>query len=616
MEVKKLTTLAICLAASVLPVLAQYDQNIAVEGEYVPEFINHDRIGVFPRPVSFPLEKSALPYSFAGVNANFTPQAVPMQAMAWNSTRDYFNARGYLDLGIGSWLESTLSAGYRFVDTRRSTLGIRLQHNSTSLWKPLADQDIDTRAGRYDESIGVYGHHVFDNAGRLDAALDYHLGYFNYYGFNPGLPEMLPDNPDFKAPTQTLNNIAARLGWQSAATGDNITWHAAAGVRYFGYRTYYLPSSSFTSQSMTGGRETDVNIEAGINFPVTSASSVGLDLDADILHYAKPEWHGDAHYADALPRLDSYGLVALTPYYNLTRRKLNIRLGVRVDIAANAGPQNDRYGTFHIAPGIRLDYDAGPVKLFAHALGGSELHTLASGYQLDYYQAPALSRTTPVYTPVDAKAGFAFGPFSGFDASFDIAFRASRGQYTGGFYETYLNGEAGLMGLMLGGELDGRPVDYSLKPAARYNLSGFSFGLHAGYDAGRYFKITADARYQHQNGKTGYFNGYDRPEWTADLAVESNPWSTLKLRLGYNLRAMRMMPVEAHYADTSVLNSNLLADYRLPNMSMLNLGASYGISRHLNVWLQADNLLNRITYYMPGLPEPGIRLAAGVGLIF
>lgn len=53
---------------------AQYDQDINVEGKYVPEFIPQDRIGVFPRPVRFPLEKSTLDYSLTGVHADFTPQ--------------------------------------------------------------------------------------------------------------------------------------------------------------------------------------------------------------------------------------------------------------------------------------------------------------------------------------------------------------------------------------------------------------------------------------------------------------------------------------------------------------------------------------------------------------
>lgn len=177
---------AILIAAAGLPAMAQYDQDITVEGKYVPEFIPQDRIGLFPRPVKFPAEKSSLSYSLAGVNADFIPQAIPIPATGWNDTRRYSDARGYVELGLGSWLQSTLSAGYRFIDSRTTTVGIRLQHNSTSLWKPeLSEAMAGTRMWRYDESLAIYGSHIFDGKGRLDAAIDYHIGNFNYYCYNP-----------------------------------------------------------------------------------------------------------------------------------------------------------------------------------------------------------------------------------------------------------------------------------------------------------------------------------------------------------------------------------------------------------------------------------------------
>lgn len=601
---------------------AQYDQNIAVEGKYVPDYIDHDRIGIFPQPVRFSLEKSTLEYSLSGTNADFTPMAVPIQATGWQTTRNYIPPRGYLELGAGSWLESTLSAGYRIIDKRESVLGLRLQHNSTSLWKPELSDGLNTKTARYDESLGIYGHHIFGDKGRLEAAVDYHLGTFNYYGFNPLFPIGAIPNTDIKAPTQTLNDIAGRIGWFSISDPDKFAWHVSLGARYFGYRRYYLPEYEGNCPALTGGRETDIKLNGGIVIPASSKSYFGLDLNADVISYGTPELRAGAYGSSyRIPELDTYGMVSLTPYYKFSRSKLNIFLGARVDLSVKAGPENERYDFFHIAPNVRLDYNAGPVQLFFYALGGSSLHTLADGYEFDYYQAPFLSATTPVYTPVDAKAGFTFGPFSGFHAGFDVAFRTSRGQYYGGFYQAYIsNMEDALFlpdyGYQLPEKIDERPVDYSFAPGAKSNLSGFSFGLNAGYDAGRYFKISADGHFQHQNGKTGYFNGYDRPEWTTSVSVETNPWSTLKFKIGYELRAMRMMPVRAHYADTSPLNSHLTVMYRLPNLSMLNLGASYSFSDKFNVWIQADNILNKTVYYMPGLPEPGIRVAAGIGLYF
>lgn len=607
------------LALASLPAFAQYDQDIAVEGKYVPEYINHDRIGIFPKPIKFSLEKSTLEYSLGGTNADFTPLAVPIQATGWKSTRDFSTHRGYLEIGTGSWLGTTLSAGYRFIDTRSSSLGVRIQHNSTSLWKPAICEMLDTRRERYDEVIGFYGSHTFGDAGRLDAAVDYHFGYFNYYGFNPlGTP--LGDKYP-SAPTQTLNDVSARVTWQSPAVADNISWNAGAGVRYFGFRRYYFYAGpQVDNASMTGIRETDTYINGGLKFPTSAKSSLGLNLDAHLLTYGKPEWRNvtDTYQVSPLPTLDNCGIISLTPYYKFTRSRLNILLGARIDLSFNAGPENDRFGLFHIAPNVKLDYDAGPLKLFLYALGGSSAHTEVGGYENNYYTGTAITNTTPVYTPLDAQLGLTFGPFAGFHAGFDIAFRITRGQYLGGMYQLYINSLDGTnlgFDLNLPDVIDNRPVYYSLG-GGRYNLTGFSFGLNAGYDAGRFFKISAAARYQHQNGNTGYFNGYDRPELIASLSAETNPWKSLKFKLGYDLRALRKLPVRGYYSDTTPLNGDFLVNYRIPNLSQLNFGASYAFSSNINVWLQADNLLNRRSYYMAGLPEPGIQFYVGAGFYF
>lgn len=618
------------IAAASLPAAAQYDQDINVEGKYVPEIINHDRIGLFPRPVRFPLEKSTLDYSLSGVNADFHPQLVPISATGWNASRQWSNHRGYVELGLGSWLESTLSAGYRIIDSRESALGVRLQHNSTSLWKPnVAPEMSDTRMWRYDEAVGVYGHHTFGDKGRLDAALDYHIGNFNYYGYipislNPSDligTQSASDAPS--APSQTLNDIAARVAWHSPASLDNICWNAGASVRYFGYRSLYFngrddASSAYGLFRLPASRETSVGLDAGILFPTSTKSALGIDLDASLVTYADNSGDTGTSPLFRLPsQPDSYGMVSLTPFYRFTRSRLNIRIGAQIDLAFNAGPEADRYSTFHIAPSVKLDYNAGPVSFYLHALGGSRLNTLAANCELDYYQNPAVYSTTPVYSPIDSRLGVTFGPFSGFHAGFDVAYRISRGQHLGGCYQLMLN-HAGFDPEAYGlpSSIDGKAIAYDFTPDTRLNLHGLSVGLNLGYDAGRYFRINAEGRYQRQNGKTGYFNGYDRPEWTADVTAESNPWSTLRLRLGYSLRAMRMMPVAAWFADTTPLNGTFLVTDRLPNTSMLNFGASYGITDNFDVWIQADNLLCRRNVYMPGLEEPGLRLAAGVGFRF
>lgn len=623
--------ISILTVAATLPVSAQFNQSISVDGKYVPEVFRLDRINSFPKQVRFSLEKKPLAYDAKSVPAGFAPSLLHMPATGWRDTRAFSASRGYLELGAGSWLNSTLSAGYRFVDDKNTTIGVRLQHNSTSLWKPdLAPAVENVKMKRYDESIGLFGSHDFENKGRLIAAVDWHIGYFNYYGYNPSDVRNAADMAGkLNAPTQTLNDIAARIGWQSPDKNDDITWNAQAGVRYFGYRSDYYAHYGEDQDlnpiyNSTGGRETNINIQGGVNFPTTANSSVGIDLDANA--YIYPGKRNDyqsvgssQNYSIRSSDPDSYGVVTLSPYYNFSRDRLLVHIGAQIDLAFNAGETGNRYGFFHIAPDVRLDYLAGPVSFYLHALGGCSPNTLAANYEDDYYQQPFISDTELSYTPLDGRLGVNFGPFSGFSAGVEFAFRIANGNNLAGWYTTYLNyGTKTAPGLPVSIDDNGvsRELIYTYDQSLSCNLHGFSLGANLKYDLGRIIKIEAKGNYQPQNGEKGYFNGLDRPRITANISAETNPWNRLKFKLAYDYRGVRNIYTVGYYRGGLISDATALVSRRLPDITSLNFGVSYGITDHFNIWLQADNLLNRHVELLPRLPQQGIRFAGGFGVTF
>lgn len=605
-----------------LPAAAQFNQSISVEGKYVPEIFRLDRINTFPKAVRFSLESNPLAYDAKSVPTSFAPKLLPLPATGWRDTRAWSESRGYLELGAGSWLNSTLSAGYRFISDPQTTLGFRLQHNSTSLWKPKVSELMqDTKQYRYDESLGLYGSHDFNGKGRLSGAIDWHVGNFNYYGYNPAWMDMPDDTNPPKAPTQTLNDIAACFSWQSPDHPDNLTWSAEAGVRYFGYRSMYSPHinfyGEFTPENLrleraSGGRETDINIGGNINLPLSPKSSVGLDVNADILLYGGNK---DLVGVYNPTPVDNYAMIVLTPYYRLSRDRLNLRVGADIDLSANAGEKENRYSFLHVAPDIKIDYLAGPAALYLHLLGGSRLNTLAAGYQLDYYQTPWIYSSRPVYTPLDGSLGASFGPFAGFSFGFDFAFRVSRGEYLGGWYQQNLNLYA-TPAKGLPSEIEESYAFYTYSPALSINMHGYSVGAHLSYDLGKILKLNASGNYQPQNGTSGYFNGYDRPRWIADISAETNPWRGLKLKLSYNYRGVRNIYTIAYYQSDLIANDEAIVGYRLPDLCSLNFGASYSFSDTFNIWIQGDNLLNRHDEFLPALPRQGMTITAGFGVTF
>ena len=618
------------LAAS--SAFAQFDQTISVDGKYVPEVIRLDRINTFPRQEKFSLETTPLSYEAAGIPAAFSPALYPMSALGWRDTREISRKRGYLDFGLGSWLNSTLSAGYRFIQDDLTTFGVRLQHNSTSLWKPdLSETTSDTRQYRYDEALGLYFSHLFEGSGRLEAAADYHLGLFNYYAFNPAFSpsDASQGGEDFyKAPKQTLNDAAVRIDWRSLSEADNISWQAGAGMRYFGYdkMPFFLqgngnghPGQRGMLDEIPATKETDINIRGGVRFPLTPNSAIGVALNADYLLYSGGEKKNDGTPESSVifTRPDSYFLATLTPYYRFSINRLNLRLGVDIDLAANAGLQENRYSAAHFAPDVTADYDGGAARLFLHLLGGSRLNTLAGNAELDYYQTPYMSNTAPVYSPLDGEFGVSFGPFSGFEAGIGFAFRISRGEHAGGWYQEAMNGLlAPGASTLLPDAIEGRAADYSNYSLNTYNLHGYSLRANISYDLGKIFKIAANGSYQPQKETTGYFNGFDRPRWTADITAQTNPWNTLKFSLSYRYRGVRNAYITGEYRNDKGFDESFVASRRLPDITSLDFGASYSFTDSFSLWLQADNLLNRRVEVLPGLPCQGITFAGGISLLF
>ena len=629
MKFKYISNAAAALAAlslfSPLQAAAQFDQSIAVDGKYTPEIIRLDRINAFPRQERFALETRPLDYDASGVTASFAPSIVRMGATGWQDSRIPSSFKGYVDLGLGSWLNSTLSAGYRFINSDETTLGVKLLHNSTSLWKPEILSGSAIRQKRYDESAGIFGSHIFPGYGRLDAEIDCHFGYFNYYGYAPA-PVTCGDPSSPKAPTQSLNDLSARVGWTSSKERDDLEWNVSAGARYFGYRRFYIPALDAdinclqpAVSGLTPSRETDINIRGGISIPGSSKSRFGIDLNADVLLYSGLD-SGKSRTAILPPEYsapDNYALITLTPYYRFSISRLNLRIGARVDIAAKAGEEGDRYSALHFAPDVTLDSDAGAAQLYLHLLGGSRLHTLASESMLDYYSCPTLLSTRPVYSPLDGSFGASFGPFSGFSAGVEFAFRVSRGEYLGGWYQEFLNNIDGMPAAGLPATADnGKDIFYNYLNTSAINMHGFSLGAKVSYDMGRFLKLKGNVNYQPQNGRKGFFNGLDRPRLTAAISAESNPWSTLGLTLSYTYRGVRKAYITGQYIADNRLPREILASRRLPDITYLNFGASYGFSNNLTLRVQADNLLNRHDEILPGLPTQGLTLSAGLSFLF
>ncbi len=615
-------------AASAASASAQgLHESIGVDGKYVREVIVQDKIFTLPSRLSFTLESQPPAWYSEGVPTLFRPTAIPMPTVTPFAERIPDNSRGYIDLGLGSWLDGNLSAGYRFLDSQSTKAGAFVQFNSTALCRPdLSEESRGVRRRLADGRIGLYASHRFGAKGTLSASADYRLAGFNYYGYarlGAFFPSADPDAA-VHAPTQTLNEVNARIGWKSSTGYGGPDYDALAGIRYFGYRALYLPDENLDMLRQTkGDRETDIYIDGGISHQWRSGSELGLRLKGDILLYSDSRKD-----LPAIPAPDNYGMVSLNPYYRFSRGLLNIRVGATVDLAFNAGPERDRFNTFHIAPDVRLDWRKGAVGLFLNLLGGSSLQTLASLEGTDYYQMPALSSTRPLYSPLDAAAGANFGPFAGFSAGLSFRYRISRRVPAGGWYAAMLNwGNTAFPGMNVPLDADPYAVGYSLSDEG-IDISGFGLEAHASYRLGSILDLSAEGTWQPQNSTRGYFNGYDRPRWTAAITATVRPVSKLSLSLQYEYRGVRRIYTQAARLATvpdqtqgiPVIDDTdrdlPILSRRLPDLTLLNARAAWQFSPRLGIFVQAANLLDRRDEILPLLPQNGISITGGVNFLF
>ena len=563
---KNIIVLAVLLGVTGTATAQSITESVTVEGKYTPDIIPADRLSLLPAAITLTAPESPMSYDRKGVTANFAPDALNMPATGWRAKKVFDACKGYVDLRLGSWLNSSLSAGYTAIRNEDTRLNVYLQHNSTSLWQAWKGveglQDADKRF-RYDETIGADLTHRLIGTGNLTADFQYHLGYFNYYGTLQGGKSGEP----VTAPTQTLNDVYAHVGWAGENTGK-LTYTADADVRHFAYRAMYLPLLVDVyprEYSKTKGeRETAVNVGGNVKYSLSdeagNGSSVGIGL----------------RYSGVINSIgNDVNRVEATPAYTLTGRTYSLRLGANLAAVGNGISTR-----FRVAPDVRFSIRKGVTAFLASVGGGTHLRTLAWKHTMDYYANPAEGCYQAAYSPLDVRVAFQLNPGGKWTFGLEGAWRTTLDESFGGLYQALLNCNLS---------------SYGTYPESG-RIHGYSIAVNAGYEFSRYLALKGKAAWQPQDGSKGFLNGFDRPEFTADLSAESKPMDKLSLRLDYRLRAKRLL---------------------LPgNTSRLDFSADYNITEKISVGLGLYNLLNRHEEFLPGLPMEGFNAAGGVGIVF
>ena len=568
------------------------NETLTVEGEYDATIRRQERINTSPTKADINLPKISLPFASSGVTITESPEIFALPITGWQTTRQINNQKGYFELGIGSYLNIAANAGYLFINNEKSTLGVTLQHNSSSLFSPFEYNwenvatnlpDKSTRK-RSDSRIALYGS-LSLGSGILSADIDYHYGYFNYYG----LPQQYIGQYG-EIPTQQLNDFQFNAKWLDKWQKHNISYNIGLKLQHFGYRNAYGIDYTQTLTKTNPQKENHLTIIAGVDKKWNNRNTIGVDVNADLLFYSNRE--NELH-------INNYTNIRLTPYYSYQFNNLNITAGANIDIISETShlclnkTGNNKFSGVHISPDINLGWRKSNFGIYLHALGGMELNTLASNYYLDYYQSPTINSSIPIYSPIDGRIGLTWHAFPGFSADISFAYKITNNTPLGG---TYL-------------------LNSYIKTGQEYadiNIKGFSIATDLKYKFMNRATIELSGSYQPQNCENGYFNGYDRPRWILNAKGSVNIWKSLDLSLSYQYRGVRNLYYLPDFTTNQEYNS-----LRLDDIYLLNVGVSYRLlNNRLTIWGEANNLLNSTAGLSPLYETEGFNFMLGVGITF
>ncbi len=603
---KKSAFYSILLASATLAATASADelnQTISVTKEN--EVVEHKATKMASLPDAAPVkaQTSTLSFSDWAVPAQVDPLLVVQNPQRQADSFSFRNKRGYAEFGMGNYLNMVGSFGYRILDSQRSSLAVWLQHNSAngSVSNPLVYNDYYTvgngeaRKHFYLENrIGADFKQRL-SAGDLSANLVYHLSKFNYYGMM--YPRVEQDVVEKK---QKANEFGIALKWDSPANeGRSFGYHAGVNYNFLGYGD---PLREFTDQA-SALKEHHFGVNAGGEFVWDEDSHIGINVAYEYLtdknriqEYG--QFNSGTITFGALFNDRSQGMFTAAPYYKKANEKMNLRLGVRLDIASTGT-------TFRIAPDVKFDLKFNDrAALALSATGGNRMNPLHVVAERNRYVNPSMALTDNTFTLVDAEARLNLGLFKGFTLSPFVGYAVVRNAYLPEYQWNALLGAS----LPMTPDLLEGTVCYG-----SHNQNGFKAGLDFTLKLRRFAEIKAGYMFTPQGDESGYIANDDRAEHAVNALLTVHPIKALDIWASYHFRSGRNVTMVS-YLDGENLRSN--AEQSLGVVSDFGVGASYRINDLLHVYAQGNNLFNRRWQNYFGMRNQGINFLVGVGVEF
>lgn len=483
-------------------------------------------------------------------------------------------SRGYASLGYFPALCFGAEAGYRIVDSRSTRIdawGSYQGHSYTTSRVPATEPD---KAGR-----------IAANALQLAAAASQAVGSRSTLGLALTYRHdalRLPSALDPEA-SQAINAFSGQLDWATRWSKASVEASLRAATTAL-HTPLAVPLALSPTGLADGAAEADYSLRVDARLDGSRGIGGALVLDADILHRRRGlEWTPDLDAAT-----DAGGttpcIFGISPRVLFSRASLHGHIGLRLDIAGGYDGAAVR-----VAPDINIAWTPNArFAIFMRATGGSSHNSLATLAAINPF-APGATVAQRSTTAVDARAGFAAGPFAGFAAE---------------IYGGYASTHDALMPVML------RSPQGAFSTFAATNLSGWNIGARLSYAWRSIVEISADGRIlPHGNSMArGMAAEIDRARYAVDARLALHPIKALTAAVDFSLRGDRRF-----YA---INPAGSPAEIDAGTLRRLDLSATWRISGRWSVFLRLENLLDSRPLLLPGLPAQGVAGLAGATVRF
>lgn len=499
--------------------------------------------------------------------------------------------RGYATVGYLPTFNMGISAGYSIINKKNQQLGAWMQYNGESykmdsrhlLAASPADDKVTLKQHVF--NLGVDNTTHFNRLGTLTASAQYMMGTVSQ-------PNIAHDYD------QTVTGADLRADWQSQQT-NKLRWHAGAHVGSFGYDKKAPESVLYNMETAVGDPalkavgELRFGGRLGIA-AVTGRHSWGVDADLSFQHLNQMGGYAAARIGETdeaqtrftLLNGGTFGIITVSPYYNLSRGSFKMRLGVDIAFQTTGGQTGD-----DIYPNIHLSFaPTGAFALWANAVGGTVLNSLRDLWQLSSRQLSCLTYTPSRY--VDYVGGITVGPAYGVSIEGWIGYSIAKEWLTPAVV---------------------RDVDCFV---AR-ELKGVYYGARASWQLRKWVELSASVEgAPNKDTDKGYYRWRDNARWQYSVNLTVRPADKLSIQADWTLRTGRsalLMQPKTIFGMIGYWDATRIG---LGNSNQLNIGATYAVTPVLTAFADIENVLAKRWFTTPQIQSAPVHGLVGLSLKF